>query len=448
MGRTFLLGLVPLIAVAAACSPVERKFKIECHKDDDCPASTVPCQANTGGASGTGARVPLDGTPCDGGFCLLNATCTAGECTGTPMKCPDQDACNVGVCDEAAKACTTAVGNEGERCDDGDPCTADGVCQNGACTKGPDACAALANECIDATCGPNGCETQNKLDGTSCGQSFCSNGQCMNGHCDITPINEGAACDDELFCVINETCQQGFCIGVPNTCPTGNQCIKGTCDEASQTCVEEVIPEGAACDDGNACSAAEFCSGGVCTGGITPTMLFAEDFADNSKGWTLGMEWQIGPATASSGQGYGLPDPAVDVTGEGGVAGVAIGGNQFVDPVAPTHGFYYLTSPPISTNFAGTVYVTFYRWLNSDYLPYMRNVIEVSTDGTNWTEIWTTNEVPVLDSAWTFQAFDISAFKSGTTQIRWGFDIENSGVYTVSSWNIDKVRIQNAPCPD
>ncbi len=31
--------------------------------------------------------------------------------------------------------------------------------------------------------------------------------------------------------------------------------------------------------------------------------------------------------------------------------------------------------------------------------------------------------------------------------MRWGFSINNVGVYDEASWNIDAVKVQNAPCP-
>ena len=66
----------------------------------------------------------------------------------------------------------------------------------------------------------------------------------------------------------------------------------------------------------------ETCSTGLCRGGVGPTVYFADDFKDASKGWTLGQEWEIGPAKASVG-GFANPDPAMDhtPTGDNGIAG-------------------------------------------------------------------------------------------------------------------------------
>ncbi|MEG4109688.1 DUF4347 domain-containing protein [Microcoleus sp. S13_C5] len=164
--------------------------------------------------------------------------------------------------------------------------------------------------------------------------------------------------------------------------------------------------------------------------------IFVESFANNSQGWTLGPEWQIGSATASSG-GVGNPDPSVDntITSDNGVAGVVIGGNAST----ALHDYYYLTSPVINTNTSGSVVFDYYRWLNSDYAPYMTNKVEIF-NGSSWTPLWI-NSQGTYDAAWTPQSFDISAYKSANTQIRFGFNIGSNGVYTIGSWNIDDVKI-------
>ncbi len=170
--------------------------------------------------------------------------------------------------------------------------------------------------------------------------------------------------------------------------------------------------------------------------------LFTEDFSDNSAGWTLGSEWQIGPAMSSAGQSAGNPDPGLDhtPTGDNGVAGVVIGGNASTT----VHPYYFLTSPTIDLSGQGSnLSLEFYRWLNSDYTPYMQNTIEVF-DGTSWQPIWQTGPQPgVQDSAWTFQTFDISSYANSNFQARFGFNVGSSGVYTVSSWNLDDVGIHN-----
>ncbi|MFM6480309.1 MAG: Calx-beta domain-containing protein, partial [Microcystis panniformis] len=169
------------------------------------------------------------------------------------------------------------------------------------------------------------------------------------------------------------------------------------------------------------------------------TTYFSDDFANNSQGWTLGTEWQIGAATTSTGQNYGNPDPGTDntPTADNGVAGVVIGGNAST----ALHGFYYLTSPVINTSTANQLFFEFARWLNSDYTPYMQNTVDIF-NGSSWVNLWSSGASPeVQDNAWTPQQFDISAYKSASTQIRFGFNVGSSDVYTVSSWNLDDVKI-------
>ncbi|APR84097.1 Flagellar hook-length control protein FliK [Minicystis rosea] len=461
MRRLSLVGLISALAAAGACSLVNAPEDVRagptstgggmCITDDDCPPSRVPCASYACVLGGACQLVMFqNGTACDDGhFCTVDDVCDEGQCHGKARFCPGGDACNLGTCNEEAKACTTVTVPTGTPCDDGDPCTDDGVCQGGLCQKGPDACQRLATDCTDPICEPGvGCTTQNKLDGTFCGQSACSNGQCSAGHCEIVPLNEGESCDDGLYCTVDDACVKGHCLGAPRTCGTAGECSRSTCDETEHQCVVTPIRDKELCDDGDACTAGEFCNDQHCGGGLPPSTYFAETFGTGGPGWTKGPEWQIGKAKASTG-GKNGDDPAVDHSGEGVLAGVAIGGLAHVDPNSPIHALHYLTSPSFDANFAGTLYLTFYRWLNTDYQPYMRDTIEVSADdGATWSIVWENPwDIPINDAAWTFQAVDITAWKGPKTRVRWGFGINNAGVYDEASWNIDAVKVQNAPCP-
>ena len=119
--------------------------------------------------------------------------------------------------------------------------------------------------------------------------------------------------------------------------------------------------------------------------------LLHDSFADNSVPWVLDPEWEIGPASESSGHEIGYPDPALDHTpsSDNGVAGVVIGGNATTDP----HPFRYITSPTINVganvDVAG---VNFWRWLNSDAAPDMVNTVEVY-NGSSWITLWENGSV-------------------------------------------------------
>jgi hypothetical protein len=291
------------------------------------------------------------------------------------------------------------------------------------------------------------------------------------GTCVLGQLADATPCDDGFYCTVGDACKAGACAGLPRSCPDENACNVGACDEQAQMCAFAEGNEGASCDDGNPCDGPGTCMSGNCRQGLDtctplqtaclsatcvaemgcvtagPQVFFSDDFDDASKGWTLGPEWQIGKATVSHGQSPGFyPDPGVDHTMDAanGVAGVEIGGNAST----MVHASYYLTSPAIDTTTAtGSVYLTFYRWLNSDVSPFMVSTVEASADGVAWTVVWTTAAVATTDMAWTFQSFDVTAYKSATTHVRFGFSVGNAMVFTVSSWNLDDVKVQSLPCP-
>jgi len=172
----------------------------------------------------------------------------------------------------------------------------------------------------------------------------------------------------------------------------------------------------------------------------TGTFFLSEDFSDNSVGWLLDTEWQIGPAVASLPPGScGDGDPGFDhsPTADNGIAGVNIGGN--ID--GTIHPFYYLTSPPIDTSTSDSLLVNYYRWLNSDYTPYMQNNFQVF-DGVSWQTIWQSGSAPgIQDSAWTPQTFDLTAYKNSAMQLRFGYEVGSAGAFTCSGWNVDDVAL-------
>jgi hypothetical protein len=424
-----------------------------CVKKDDCAYLTSACVVGTC-INGTCMTTPAnDGASCDDGkFCTTGDTCTGGMCVGgSMMPCAGDDPCHIGQCDELTHSCIQVPGNDGAQCDDMDPCTYFGTCSSGTCQKGgPIDCSFL-----DSTCGVGVCDPAKG--------------------CISAPMNDGSPCEDGLFCTAGDTCQGGVCTGGkdPPCAPPGG-CFIAMCDEINQTCSAMPGNDGAPCDDGSPCTDQTTCMGGQCIGGVPandgamcqgaascvvgqtclagkcqggvgPTVYFADDFKDNSKGWILGPEWQIGPAKASMPL-EGNPDPDMDhtPTADNGVAGVEIGGNA--DTVV--HPYYYMESPAFDTSAAqGPVILGFYRWLNSDYDPYMHNSVDVY-DGSKWVNLWTSGPAPaIFDAAWTFEQYDLTAYKSAQMKVRFGFDIGSGGVFTVGSWNIDDVLVAAAACP-
>jgi hypothetical protein len=222
-----------------------------------------------------------------------------------------------------------------------------------------------------------------------------------------------------------------------------DECNTGVCSAAG-TCVPVPVP-GASCS-----SAADDCNAGICSAaGVCEKNPINE--ADNTAGWTFNQPglsaaegWQIGPAMESSCQNTPNPDPAADhtTTGDNGVAGVAIGGC----PARAIHDYSYLESPVINADVEGSVWLEFWRFLNSDFKPYMRNSVEVF-DGGEWVRLWETKGLPpTRDAAWTRVTHDLTPYKNASLRVRFGFEVQNTLGYIVSGWNIDDVVISNNLC--
>jgi hypothetical protein len=207
------------------------------------------------------------------------------------------------------------------------------------------------------------------------------------------------------------------------------------------------------CNDNNACTtdscnAATGCVYTPSGGGVT---YFDENFANNNKGWSIvaGQGWAIGPLVPNPYvPGVGIPDPTTDYTpntNDNGVAGVYIGTQT---DTATLHGLYYITSPVINIANAPTAILEFWRHLNTDYPPYMDSTVEVY-NGSSWVTIFNiTNSTAIFDSAWTKVSYDVTAYKNANFRVRFGWSVGQAGVYDISSWNIDDLKVvSNGNCP-
>ena len=216
-----------------------------CTYAEDCTAFSDTC--NVGACiNGACAKVAAnDFTPCDDGkTCTQNDFCQAGVCSGPARSCPASDSCHVGSCDLDLDACIEVPGNDGNGCIDDDPCSLTGACSGGVCAPGlPVDCSFLDGPCSVGSCDPQiGCVSD--------------------------PQSDGAACDDFLFCTVNDHCAGGICVGVPNPCaPLGDICLIGACSEAAKACSAVPGNSGAVCNDHSTCTVGETCSNGLCNGG-------------------------------------------------------------------------------------------------------------------------------------------------------------------------------------
>ncbi|MBI4704918.1 MAG: hypothetical protein HY744_27755 [Deltaproteobacteria bacterium] len=361
--------------------------------------------------------------------CAAGYQCISGQCIGKKLNgqsCAKAAECQSGFCVNGY-CCNSACGNPCDRCN---------LNPAGTCKAVSDGTAG------DPSCSPYLCDGFN----FTC-PAWCSwNGDCVPGasclsnKC-IVIKDDGAACGGDKECK-SGFCSDGVCC---NSACTGscNACSQAAGSSKDGSC--EAIKEGQACKD-DLCMAGQSCQAGVCKGGLAlkPDVYFEEDFADNSAGWLLGNEWQIGPAKASAPTNCAGPDPAQDHTpsGDNGVAGVAIGGNASTT----VHDWYWLTSPVIDASGANALYIELYRWLNTDFSPYMLNHIEVY-DGSKWVQVWECclGFVCTSDKSWQHVWYDIAQFKNAKLQVRIGFKTAQS-VLAVSSWNVDDLFVTSAPC--
>lgn len=170
--------------------------------------------------------------------------------------------------------------------------------------------------------------------------------------------------------------------------------------------------------------------------------LLRETFDNNSAGWTMTGDWAIGPATGSSGSACGNGDPSVDA---GGVVGGGVAGTNLGGPIQTSAGATaLLTSPVIDARCARNLRLEFARFLNSDYLPFIDNFVEVF-DGDSWVRVETYGTMPsdqVNDSSWTAVWIDLSPYNHANLQIRFGYTVlVAEALPACSGWNLDNVRV-------
>jgi hypothetical protein len=225
-----------------------------------------------------------EGECIDGDACTVADHCVAGECTGNPVLCDDDNVCTDDSCDGSG-GCVFDDNNSD--CDDGNPCTVADECEAGLCAgttvpcdcQSQDDCAALEDGdfcngtllctlsdwpyecaidpntvvlCPEPQPGPN---------------AICSKASCdpATGTCSILPDHDGFACADGNACTIGDQCQNGFCTpGVAPNCNDGNPCTDDSCDEQSG-CLAE--PNQEPCSDGNVCTTNDLCQDGDCIAG-------------------------------------------------------------------------------------------------------------------------------------------------------------------------------------
>ena len=67
--------------------------------------------------------------------------------------------------------------------------------------------------------------------------------------------------------------------------------------------------------------------------------------------------------------------------------------------------------------------------------------------------LWTSGSAPGIEDSppagtgWTYEEYDVTAYKNAGMRVRIGYDITSGGVFTIGSWNVDDVLVASAGCP-
>jgi hypothetical protein len=281
--------------------------------DDGATCTTDSCTPDDLSAdSVTGCLNAANNTACDDGASCTSESCSpestdADSVTGCLVvpnhtDCPDTDnaTCTEELCDPADENADEQSGcvthSITDFCDDGWLCTedacapgtqgADGttgclsqpndqLCDNGAFCDGAEACEidsidADVNGCVDKddpVCTADDCHTgacdsganQCEIDeGAECngGDGICKE----DGQCSTCNPNNVDPCDDGLYCIVNEFCDQlGECVpGTALDVSDAVDCTVDTCTEGNGEAVPVHTPDNAACNDSNPCTQ-DFC---------------------------------------------------------------------------------------------------------------------------------------------------------------------------------------------
>jgi len=235
----------------------------------------------------SGCKHTPNALPCsDGNACTEGDHCQASGCvSGNLVNCDDKNVCTDDACDPAT-GCTYALNKA--PCSDGNPATLNDVCLNGACQPGAVLGCDDGNECTDDTQAPDGsckhtpvakpCNDNNECtSGDVCANGKCSYSSivtcddksvCTTDTCDplagcVYSLNS-APCDDGDVCTTGDHCHLGACISSGKmTCLDGNPCTDDSCAPGAGC---QFAPISAACDDANACTTADHCAAGACSG--------------------------------------------------------------------------------------------------------------------------------------------------------------------------------------
>jgi hypothetical protein len=146
----------------------------------DCDDSN-PCTLDTCHPANGCEYAAIEGNCDDDNQCTTVDTCENGQCVGSdPLECLDGNPCTNDGCSPDTGC--TFIANDAS-CDDGDECTTQDQCSQGACVGGPALGCDDDKECTDDSCdADSGCIFTPVAEGTECTQNggiVCQSGVCV-----------------------------------------------------------------------------------------------------------------------------------------------------------------------------------------------------------------------------------------------------------------------------
>lgn len=196
------------------------------------------------------------------------------------VTCNDENPCTSDSCDPATGSCFFITNTAA--CEDGNLCTENDTCVDGACISGANMCQCENNgDCVShedgnlcngtLVCFTNFCivDEETKI---TCDQSqnpSCHRNACVpeSGACVLENEPNNTLCDDGDACTELDQCKSGLCTGKQLTCDDGNVCTTDSCDTQVGCRFEN---NSQLCTDDNVCTEGDICSEGLCQPGITP----------------------------------------------------------------------------------------------------------------------------------------------------------------------------------
>lgn len=152
---------------------------------------------------------------------------------------------------------------------------------------------------------------------------------------------------------------------------------------------------------------------------------------NTTPGWACQGGWTLGTPEENRG--------ATGIGTKNWVYGYNLGGNYPNNMPSAE----YLTTRAIDCSSLTNTKLSFLRMLGIQGSEYDKANIQISTNGTDWTTIWSNPASTVNDTSWTIVSYDISQYADGqpTVYIHWGIG-PTDATTTYTGWNIDDVSIE------